>query len=133
MKLGLRVLLGLGVCVVSLTAALVGTEVLLRELHPVDYRKPVERVSTGGYNDYVHRASPVPGLAYELAPGVRKRVDDMLIETNSLGMRDDEPASEKGADLVRIAAVGDSVTFGFGVSAAEAWPSVLERLLNDAY
>jgi lysophospholipase L1-like esterase len=44
-------------------------------------------------------------------------------------MRDDEPAP-RGANVRRIAVVGDSTTFGFAVEARETYADVLEELLN---
>lgn len=73
----------------------------------------------------------IPGLPYEMVPGLSIELAGVPVGINSLGMRDDEPLAMKGDAVVRIAAVGDSVTFGAGVTQDEAWPSVLERLLND--
>jgi lysophospholipase L1-like esterase len=61
---------------------------------------------------------------------VAKDVRGMRVETNALGMRGRMPETPKGKDLLRIAAIGDSVTFGFSVAAEEAWPAVLERELG---
>ena len=51
------------------------------------------------------------------------------ITTNSLGLRGPELAA-KPAGVRRVLALGDSFTFGHAVEAAEAWPAVLEQLLN---
>jgi hypothetical protein len=51
------------------------------------------------------------------------------IATNSLGLRGPEIGS-KPAGVRRVLALGDSFTFGHAVEAAEAWPAVLEALLN---
>lgn len=50
--------------------------------------------------------------------------------TNSYGMRDRERSMKKGEGVFRIATLGDSYTFGQGVESEEAYPSVLEKLLN---
>lgn len=47
---------------------------------------------------------------------------------NSLGFRGAEPSSEGSA--LRVLAIGDSATYGWGVGDAEAWPTVLERELR---
>ena len=54
-----------------------------------------------------------------------------LCQTNSFGYRDNEIPVEKGVNDFRIVAVGDSVTFGHGVSQDEAYPNKLEYMLNN--
>jgi hypothetical protein len=51
---------------------------------------------------------------------------------NSRGMRDDEIAVPKPADVYRILVIGDSFTVGANVEQDEAYPQVLEQLLNTA-
>ncbi len=51
------------------------------------------------------------------------------VTTNSLGYRDREFSITKPPHGFRVLAIGDSVTFGHGVLAEEAWPKVLERRL----
>jgi lysophospholipase L1-like esterase len=48
---------------------------------------------------------------------------------NSLGCRGPEPQL---GDRPPILAIGDSYTFGFGVSDGQTWPAVLERRLREA-
>ncbi len=50
---------------------------------------------------------------------------------NSRGQRDDEVEIPKPPDVFRIMAIGDSFTAGANVEQSEAYPEVLERLLND--
>lgn len=64
-----------------------------------------------------------PGLFWELDPS------SSLI--NSAGFRDREFDRERFPDTVRIAALGDSVTFGYGVPLEDSFPKVLERILNE--
>ena len=52
------------------------------------------------------------------------------IVTNSHGMRDAEPLPSDLPGLIRIVCIGDSVTFGYGVKGEEAFPNVLEALLQ---
>ena len=51
------------------------------------------------------------------------------VTTNSLGHRDREIQMNKPNNGFRILAIGDSVTFGHGVLAEEAWPEALELRL----
>lgn len=51
------------------------------------------------------------------------------IRTNSLGLRSAEIMQPKPAGVVRIVALGDSVTFGWGLRAEDAYPSQLAGLL----
>lgn len=56
----------------------------------------------------------------------------VTVATSSAGLRDREYSSgppSKGT--LRIATVGDSFTFGWGVESDQAWPSVLEQRLNE--
>lgn len=112
-----RVALLLLSCLLSLVVA----EAVLRAL------RPEPPPPAGGWTGLVHRASELPGLDYELTPDSDKRARGMWIRTNHHGMRDDAPLAP-GAGR-RIAALGDSFTFGFFVTQEETWPSVLERRL----
>lgn len=57
-----------------------------------------------------------------------------IVHTDSLGLRSEIPAKivgEKRPDTIRIAIVGDSVTFGHGIpNAADVYPAVLEKRLS---
>jgi hypothetical protein len=75
----------------------------------------------------LHRPSSIPGLQYELAPGVERDLGGWSVKTNSRGMRDAEPTA--GSDVFRVAALGGSFTFGWGVPVEQTWPALLEREL----
>ena len=72
-------------------------------------------------------------MPYALAPGAVDtfvtREFNIPIRINSLGYRDDEFPLKKTARL-RILAIGDSFTFGYAGTAAEAYPNVVERELR---
>ena len=69
----------------------------------------------------VHRASPIPGLAYELAPGSSTRYRGARLRVNQDGLRDDPSRAGPDAPRFRIAALGDSYTFGQGVESNQTW------------
>lgn len=70
-----------------------------------------------------------PDLRYVLLPNQHGWVDDGFVTTNSLGFRGHEVASPKPRGRFRIVAIGDSVTFGWGVNDTETFCSQLEQLL----
>ena len=49
---------------------------------------------------------------------------------NSDGLRDREHAVEKPPGVRRVVCLGDSVTLGYGIRPQEAWPQVLQDLLD---
>ncbi len=127
------ILLSLGAVLFSLVLLELG----LRYFRPVWYldpHAPVPETTT------IHQRSSIPGLSFELAPNreIVLRVppagnpNGILIKTNSYGMRDEEPVSASVGPVSRIAALGDSYTFGFGVPIEQAYPKVLEKLLNES-
>lgn len=61
-------------------------------------------------------------LGWELQPGA--------LDHNRDGFRGRTYTSVPAPGTVRIAAVGDSITYGLGLAAAEAFPSTLEHELN---
>jgi len=70
---------------------------------------------------------PRPNMNGRTTFGGHERI--VHIVTNSLGLRGPE-IGPKPAGVRRVLALGDSFTFGHAVEAAEAWPAVLEGLLN---
>ena len=72
-----------------------------------------------------YRLSDDPVLRYELVPGS----PDRETRINADGMRDRDREVTKAAGVFRIACLGDSITYGFGVRRAAAYPARLERRL----
>lgn len=73
------------------------------------------------------QANENPILVYGLRPGAPDR-DDRI---SSDGLRDREHERVKPPGVVRIAAIGDSITFGNGVRRDASWPKHLETLLDE--
>lgn len=75
-----------------------------------------------------------PYVGFSLVPnaeGYSKHEDyTMHIKINSKGLRDREFAYQKPVNTLRIGIFGDSFTFGEGVQSEEAYPKLLEALLN---
>ena len=74
-----------------------------------------------------------PGIVYELKAGIEGTFRGKPMKTNSLGMRDAEIETAKPAGTFRIAGLGDSVMFGWGVGQGEAYLDVLENELNNRF
>ena len=80
---------------------------------------------------------PSPDFGWELKPNYvstapRKAIGIWVppMRTNSLGLRDEEFSVEKEQGAFRILALGDSVTFGWGVEAEETYVEQIEDMLN---
>ncbi len=115
---------------ISTLVALAMAELALRAFRPVEFREPPRPAKGNAWRSLIHRRSEVPGLAYELNPGARGERGRERIAISSAGMRDDEPLA-RTPDLCRVAVVGDSSTFGFGIAEAhDTYANVLERRLN---
>jgi hypothetical protein len=106
-------------------------EVGLRLFRPVRYLKPPNPAASEFRGESLYRPSSVAGLSYEMVPGRDGTFEGMQVRTNSLGMRGAEPAAPDPS-LFRVAVLGDSFTFGFGVKEEETYPAVLQRILNES-
>ena len=116
----------------SILATLFLIEVGLRLFRPVGYLSPVEEVPKSDKITLLVRGSPIPGAIYDLAPDIEKTVEGVTARTNHFGMRGHAPSENGIGSMIRIAAMGDSVTFGWAVEEQESWPAVLETQLNGA-
>jgi lysophospholipase L1-like esterase len=77
-----------------------------------------------------HRVAANPLLGYELVPGSVSFEDNAWYRINRDGIRDRDYPLVKPAGAFRIAAVGDSSTFGLGLELEDTWPKQLERELQ---
>lgn len=73
----------------------------------------------------LHENQPggVQRVVYRDRPGAAARA--VLMRVNAQGLRGPEVALERRAGSLRIACLGDSHTFGYGVGEGESWPDVL--------
>lgn len=119
----------LALLLASVCCALLGVELYFRTLRPIEFMriKPMDADARGGWYGMIHRPASTPGLTYELVPNLDQKSVGIQVHTNSLGMRDDEPLPRDTPGLLRVLALGDSVTFGFRVAQENDFCSVLER------
>ena len=94
-------------------------EMGVRALHLIPDTLPTRYRSMPGEEDF----APIPNQTGRSFYGVVHTV-------NSLGLRDRERPLAKKADVTRIAVLGDSVVWGFGVPSDETFVTVLERELG---
>jgi hypothetical protein len=79
----------------------------------------------------IYRPSSVPGAQYTLIPLLDTHALGADLRTNSLGFRGSEWARDKRAGTLRIALIGDSHAFGFGVDFAATVGEVMATLLRE--
>lgn len=125
-----RILSRLAISGIALLFTLGVLEVGLRLFRPVYYMEPLKELPESDQSKYLVRRSEIPGMEFELVPNGVKPVQGFPAKINSVGMRCHEPLPAGAPGAYRIAAVGDSVTFGYGVDQQSAWPAVLEEELN---
>lgn len=74
---------------------------------------------------------PDDRIIYDLRPGLDVTFQRVPVHTNSCAMREPERSFSKGPDVFRIALLGDSFAFGWGVEQNKIFASTLERILNE--
>lgn len=90
----------------------------------VDYRKPNKKQKSQPQRVYApkFRPSPNPKLFVEFDPADP--------QVNALGMRGPLPSKQKSPGVFRIAVLGDSVAFGYGLKDEDSFPRMLETSLR---
>ena len=81
------------------------------------------------YERGLYVESEDPDLAYELKPGYDGTSYGSEVAVNSMGFRGPECTAEPPPGVFRVVCVGDSFTFGMGVTYEQAWPAVLQKEL----
>ena len=119
-----RLLANLAISATSLCATLLLLEVGIRIVHPQDLgfwdSSSFRRILTTS----PHFVENIP-LATATFTGVPVAID-------SDGLRGEEITTPKPPHTIRVLAVGDSITFGYGVPVEDTYAKVLERRLNKA-
>jgi lysophospholipase L1-like esterase len=88
---------------------------------------------TSGDLKMIHfvRLSSNPRMIYEMVPNVSGTFHDAPLRTNSAGFADRERTLKKPTGVFRIAVIGDSIAFGWGVAPEDRYSNLLEKFLND--
>lgn len=76
------------------------------------------------------RVGPSDFLPYEFVPGRAGEFEGAAVSINTLGLRGPETTVEKPPKTFRIAGLGDSILFGWGVPEEATWLRQLEARLN---
>lgn len=121
---------------ITLAAALLG--LIVAEIAVRSSQTPFQ--PPGRIEGDLVQPSPDPRLRFEARPGANARIvywgadrkveREVALHVNSQGFRGPLVEEAPPPDIVRIAAIGDSHTFGTGVSDDEPWPAVLEQALG---
>jgi len=125
--LGMNLLLAL----LATALILVLAEIGLRLFRPVQYLKPPDPEKARHAEESLYRPSRVEGLTYEMAPDRNGVFEGMQVRTNASGLRGPTP-NQADPQLIRLAVLGDSFTFGFGVEEQDTYPSLIQGIMNDS-
>jgi lysophospholipase L1-like esterase len=112
----------------SVLVAALAVEVGLRALGS---RLAIYDVEMWKYARDLKRLSANPRLRHVHRPERRARLMGVEVAINARGLRDHDYPYAKPPGTYRVIALGDSITFGWGVPFEETYPKRLERLLNE--
>lgn len=92
--------------------------------YPLTIYQNFDRTTIGYFSEWDKN------LTYKIKPNYsyrfKNREFDVMIKSNSLGLRDDE----KSLDAPEIIALGDSFTMGFGIQQEKTYPELLSNITN---
>lgn len=89
--------------------------------------------TAGGDLRDLHVAAPEKPYLFQMRPNLEvqlRRTGDVVYRTNDRGFRGPAHPTGKPEDHIRIVLLGDSVSFGYGVSEQDAYPQRLARELT---
>lgn len=110
----------IGIVVLSVTCSLLAAEGLTRLL-----------LGAPPGTAAIYQASDIPGARYTMIPSLDNHALGAGLRTNALGFRGPAWSTDEADGGLRIALIGDSHAFGFGVPFAESVGEVLARLLRE--
>ena len=132
-----NVKINLLILVISIVIGLLIGEIIARiyvrgNLKTIYQKKARQKAPNGGKFDLkdILVSSNNPRLVYELIPYRHGTFEGIRYRSNSNGMRGPKISQTKPRGVWRIAALGDSTMFGWGIREEESFPAVLQRALN---
>jgi lysophospholipase L1-like esterase len=127
-----RFLAALLLAVAASLISCVAAELILRALKlPVSHVLP--RIGPEQAKNMIFQKSEIPDLDYEPRPNAVKMSGKSRFSINSLGIRGEEIKLQKEPGWKRILVVGDSFTFGYGVSDEDTYVAMLGRMIKEHY
>jgi hypothetical protein len=76
------------------------------------------------------KPSSYKDIVYELKPNISGTFQGRPLSINSFGIRDRDFDLKKPANTIRVAGIGDSVMFGWGVPVEDTYFKILEKQFN---
>jgi lysophospholipase L1-like esterase len=132
-----NVKINLLILVISIIIGLLIGEIIVRiyvrgNLKTIYQKKARQKAPNGGKFDLkdILVSSNNPRLVYELIPYRHGTFEGIRYRSNANGMRGPKISKKKPKGVWRIAALGDSTMFGWGIREEETFPAVLQRALN---
>jgi lysophospholipase L1-like esterase len=132
-----NVKINLFILVISIFIGLLIGEIIVRvyvrgNLKTIYQKKAMQKAPNGGKFDLkdILVSSNNPRLVYELIPYRHGTFEGIRYRSNAHGMRGPNVSKTKPKGVWRIAALGDSTMFGWGIRDGETFPAVLQRALN---
>jgi hypothetical protein len=110
--------------ILMLLILLISAEVLVRLIVPEETFWPIHNI---------YRALDNREIGYTYKPNFRGTAFGVDLHTNSLGFRGPEWAMQKPDNTYRIALIGDSHAFAFGVPFKDSFGEVLAGILRERY
>lgn len=123
-----EILVGASLSIASLVVFLAILEIILR----LAGYNPIGQLVNDPERSLFIRPSTNPDRVYEATPGASGRGWGTDISINSHGFRGREYVIDKPDGVFRIVVIGDSIAFGNGLDAGEAFPTVLENKYRSA-